>query len=98
MADAPEDNPKPDLKVVSIEEKKRELQDLLLDEKEWTSQLVQCYAVSKKLFAEIDDPVLMIEASSYLRKAFLLALNPLQQVDDEFDMCFGDIYEDEYED
>lgn len=98
MSDKDDDDTKPDLKVVSLDEKREEQEAIqeLLDEDllDFTKRTVNAYAVCRSLFSEIPDPFIETEAVHHLRKAFLLAINPLQQIDDQFDFIFEDDYDE----
>ena len=87
MSDDEDNKNKPDLKVVSLEDKREELDAKTeFEDLDFNSKAVQAYALSRAVFSEIEDPFLEEEAVSLLRKAFLLALNPLRQVDEQFDI------------
>lgn len=84
MSDNDEEHKKPDLKIVSITEKMKN-QETEFENLDFTSRAVQAYALSRAIFSEIDDFMIQEEAVNHLRKAFLIAINPLKQVDDQFD-------------
>lgn len=90
-----ENKDKPDLKIVCINEA-RKAQEVEIEEvDEWTSEMVRAYTEARELFLEIEDPELYFEAVKNLRAAFLLALNPLQSVDDNFIIYVEEDKEDE---
>lgn len=59
------------------------------------SNLLQSYFNTKILFLEsIQDPYQLEHANTYLRSAFLEALNPLKEIDDYIEECL-DLHEGE---
>ena len=74
-------NEKPNLKVVKFPEI-----ETLNPEQDLSSALVSLYYTSREAFSYIEDVDLQLQAIDHLRKAFLLALNPLSEIDKNFDV------------
>ena len=91
MADE-EERKKPNLKVVSLQDKRNEIKELIKEEEgseeriafKFQSRAVRLYAESRELFSEMVDYEVQQDAIKHLRKAFLLALNPLSKIDHEY--------------
>ena len=92
MADE-EERKKPNLKVVYLQDKRNEIQELINEEKDseeriafkFQSRAMRLYSESRELFSEMVDYEVQQDAIKNLRKAFLLALNPLSKIDQEYD-------------
>lgn len=93
-----ENENKPDLKLVQLDEVRKIRKEVELQEEnkvdEFTTNAVKLYTMSRELFSDIEDPQLYFEAVNHLRTAFLLALNPLQKIDERYEVIFEE-YEDE---
>ena len=54
-------------------------------EEDLQTQLVHLYSYTRQVFLEIEDIEQYEEAVKHLRRSFLAALNPLKNIDNQFD-------------